>query len=123
GGWFAVIEPSRPCGGRIGGGEMSCLRPAIRPPHLRNGAACIGWRASVSKSRSFHDRHFRRQQQTAPSGEGAPAGRTCVEEARLDQGQGASVQRLWRDARDRTRERLAYRVRGGGVPQYRRVLG
>src|SRR5262249_61740493 len=80
-------------------------------------------RVSVSKSRSFHDGHFRRQQQTASSGEGAPARRTCVEKARLDQGQGAGVERLWRDARDRARERLAYRVRGGGGAQYRRGLG
>ena len=47
----------------------------------------------------------------------------AAEKARLDQGQGAGVERLWRDRGDRARERPAHGLRGGRLPQYRRVLG
>ena len=44
-------------------------------------------------------------------------------QARLDPRQGAGVEGLRGDARDRARERPAHRVRGGRLPQHRRVLG
>ena len=53
----------------------------------------------------------------------APARPAGCEKAGLDQRQGAGVAGLCRDARDRARERAAYRVRGGRLPEYRRVLG
>src|SRR5262249_14828322 len=77
----------RACGSRIFAGRFDAT--------FAQHAACVGCRASVSKCRSFHDRHPRRQQQPAPSREGASAGRSCVEKARLDQGQGAGVETLW----------------------------
>ena len=44
-------------------------------------------------------------------------------QARLDPRQGAGLGRLWRDAAHRAREQSAHGVRGGGLPEYRRVLG
>ena len=51
-------------------------------------------------------------------------GRTAsAAQARLDPRQGAGVARLCRDPGDRARERAGHRLRGGRLPEYRRVLG
>ncbi len=65
----------------------------------------------------------RHSEPSAPSREGASARRAGVEEAGLDPGEGAGVEGLCRDPGDRAGERPAYRLRRGGLPQYRRVLG
>src|SRR5262249_40860452 len=68
-------------------------------------------------------RHHRRRAACASPREGASAGHARAQETRLDSRQGAGLARLPRDPRNRARERSAHRVRGGRLPQYRRVLG
>ena len=59
----------------------------------------------------------------APSGKGAPAGHAGPAQAGLDPRARAGDQGLCRDRGDRARERPAHGVRGGRLPQHRRVLG
>ncbi len=77
--------------------------------------------------RRRHDHRARHRQclqaAAAPSGKGAPAGFHDPTQAGLDPGQGAGLARLRGDTRDRARQPAAYGVRGGRLPQYRRVLG
>ena len=59
----------------------------------------------------------------APSGKGAAARHARAAEARLDPGEGAGRAGLRPDARGAARASPRHGVRGGGVPEYRRVLG
>src|SRR6478736_4427403 len=58
-----------------------------------------------------------------PSGKGPPAGSTCSEKTRLDPRESAGLGKMGRDQPDRQREQARHRLRGGRLPQYRRVLG
>ena len=69
------------------------------------------------------DNVARRRRPAPPSGKGASAGPAGLAQARLDSRQGAGLAGLSRDAADRARERPAHGLRGGRLPQYRRVLG
>ena len=59
----------------------------------------------------------------APSGKGAPAGHADPAQAGLDSRQGAAARRSIRETTDdRARARPRHRLRGGRLPQHRRVL-
>ena len=58
----------------------------------------------------------------APSREGGAAGQSEPAEAAVDPGQGAGLAGISRDAAADARARPAHRLRGGGLPEYRRVL-
>ena len=62
-------------------------------------------------------------QPSPPPGKGAPAGPACPAQAGLDPGQGAGLAEMGRDEPHRAREQARDRLRGGRLPQYRRVLG
>ena len=58
----------------------------------------------------------------APSREGAPAGQADAAQAGLDPGAAPGSPEYARDAAHRARARPRHGVRGGGLPQHRRVL-
>ena len=58
----------------------------------------------------------------APSGEGAPRRRPAAAQARLDPGQGADLRGLQAHPRHPAREPPRHRLRGGRLPERRRVL-
>ena len=60
---------------------------------------------------------------STPSREGASAGPAGPAQARLDSGQGARLAEVGRDPAIVRENEPRHGVRGGGLPQYRRVLG
>ena len=69
-----------------------------------------------------HRHPFRQRPAAAPPGEGAPARYADAAQARLDPGQGARLAGLSRDDGDRPRARPRHGLRGGRLPEHRRVL-
>ena len=118
-----------PVGLGVGGERLSCrrrrragLRGAARPLKSLESGSGSPCRRAVTLD-GCRSRSSQQGLEAAPSGKGASARSARAAQARLDPGQGAGLAAMGRDQPHRPREQARHRLRGGRLPQYRRVLG
>ena len=87
------------------------------------GACVLIYAIGPSRVARPPDGHHPRQHgKAAASGKGPQAGYAGAAQAGLDPGEGARIANLCRNPEDRPRQQAGHGLRGGGLPQHRRML-